>query len=223
MNVHATNRPFSPTQIVLASRSPRRKELLTLVAGPHTVEVVPPVDPTEPGFDGLRTDDAIMDQLGRIARSKFDDVSRQLGPFNQPDRTVILSADTAIVAGEGDDGLVVLGQPPDDSSYANIVRHWFVDLLIGREHRAMTALCVGDGSEDPILRVVETRVRFRSDTQPLVDWYIATDEPRGKAGAYAIQGAGSVFVESIQGSISNVVGLPLNETIDLLTKLRVDV
>ena len=66
-------------------------------------------------------------------------------------------------------------------------------------------------------------VRFRDDVGTLVDWYIRTDEPRGKAGGYAIQGAGSVFVRSIDGSLSNVVGLPLNETIEILREYSVDV
>jgi septum formation protein len=85
----------------------------------------------------------------------------------------------------------------------------------------MTALCVTTPAGDRQERVVTTRVTFRADAAEWVDWYLRTEEPRGKAGGYGLQGAGSLFVERIEGSPSNVIGLPLWETMQALQSLGV--
>lgn len=198
--------------IVLGSRSPRRLELLALLIERARIEVVPPSDPREAGFEGLVTCSQIEQRLTRIARDKNDAVAAHL---RQP-RRAILTADTIIVAQAPDGRRVVLGQPPDDASWPDVVRGWFRTYYLGKTHAALTAVCLR--TPDGLLHesLVETEVDFVRDGESLLDWYIATGEPRGKAGGYALQGAADVFVERIVGSPSNVVGLPLRETRRLL-------
>ena len=111
----------------------------------------------------------------------------------------------------------VLGQPPQDETWPEIVSGWFRNLYAGRSHIAATALCLTDWPAGRrIERIVQSHVLFRDDVEPLLDWYIATGEPLGKAGGYALQGLASVFVTRVEGSITNVVGLPLEALIELL-------
>lgn len=194
--------------LVLASRSPRRLELLSRLVPADRIRVLPPASADEAGFDGLTTLAAIEERLRGIAAAKGDDAAGRIDGD-----AVVIAADTVIVAGaEGD--RVVLGQPPEPD-WADAVRTWFADRLAGRTHLALTALCViADGVRRET--VTTTRVTFRADAAALVDWYVSTGEPRGKAGGYAIQGLGSVFVERLEGSLTNVVGLPLETLLGLL-------
>lgn len=214
-------------RVVLASRSPRRRELLQLLVPSEQIEVVPPQDPNEPGFDGLHDQRAIDAQLRTIASEKYTDVANQLRSRQMATREreshVIIAADTAILVGNNSDQLVALGQPPDDDTYAETVLGWFRDYLLGRTHWAVTGMCVGCGTEPSHICIVRTEVRFRSGLDRLAARYIASGEPRGKAGGYAIQGAGSLFVESIHGSLTNVIGLPLNELSQMLEECGVDI
>ena len=110
----------------------------------------------------------------------------------------------------------VLGQPPEDDSWPDVVRSWFRDFYLGKTHTALTAVCLRTSDGQIHERVARSEVTFRRDAAGWLDWYIATGEPRGKAGGYGLQGAADVFVERIEGSPSNVVGLPLRETAELL-------
>lgn len=225
-------------RILLASRSPRRRELLEQIVPASAIEVRPPRDEREPGFEGLETWDAIERQLRQITRAKFDDVALQIGS-EFPE--LIVAADTIIAVPRGEAAWTVLGKPPDpggrsqplqgrgrdasaghETDYESTVRVWMTELLAGRTHLAATGLILAT-SERVIERVVTTRVTFRPDVAEWVDWYLSTGEPRGKAGAYAIQGAGSVLVSHIEGSLSNVVGLPLEAVLDMLRELGLSV
>ena len=216
-----------PQKIVLGSCSPRRLELLRQVVSTDRIEVLPPQSSEEPAFDGLPNWPDIQNWLSETARSKCDDVLRQLrfitGDRLIRDVAVVIAADTIIVAADADGKPVVLGQPPEDSSGAETVRRWFRDYYFGATHTAATALCVATPLGRRAERVVESAVSFYADTQRWLDWYIATGEPRGKAGGYALQGAGGLFVSQVKGSISNVVGLPLRELLEVLEELEVDV
>lgn len=193
---------------ILASRSPRRRELLGLLVPPESIEVLPPLSSQEAGFAGLRDLDAIRSRLQEIASTKADQVVRQLG--EQLGGCVVIAADTTIIATDSETQRPhVLEQPPETDEWQATVRDWFGRYYAGRWHIAATALDIRIGQSAPIQRVVETRVEFRPDVDRWLAWYLQTGESRGKAGGYAIQGAGSVFVSRVEGSLSNVVGLPL--------------
>jgi septum formation protein len=203
------------TRLILGSRSPRRRELLELLIEPARIEVRPPSSSGELGFDGLRSWLEILQRLQQIARDKNDDVLAQLAP--EQDTPLVLTADTVIVAEDHEARLHVLGQPPSNDSWREVVRDWFQRLYAGRGHIAATAVCLAAlPSQQRIERVVQSHVWFRDDVEPLLDWYLSTDEPRGKAGGYALQGLASVFVTRLEGSLSNVVGLPLEALIEML-------
>ena len=122
----------------------------------------------------------------------------------------VLAADTVVdVDGE------ILGKPVDADDARRMLQR-----LSGRTHLVHTGVAVrsGDGVE---IEVVTTSVRFTPLTPEAIEWYLATGEPFDKAGAYAIQGAGGAFVEEIQGSVSNVIGLPLTTVVDLLDRVGI--
>jgi septum formation protein len=210
------------TNIVLASRSSRRQDLLRLIVPADRISVVPPRDAAEPGFDGLHDFAAIEQRLMEIARLKAADVADQLARKNVTGSsgTVIIAADTTIVASGSKRALHVLGQPPEDDSWKETVRRWFRDYYAGRSHRALTALCVHAPGKHIVERVVTTEVTMIADVESRLEWYIETEEPRGKAGGYAIQGAGSVFISRVAGSLSNVVGLPLEALLEVFEELQ---
>ncbi|MGE5195462.1 MAG: Maf family protein [Deltaproteobacteria bacterium] len=213
------------SSFVLASRSPRRRELLGWLVPADRIVVVPPRDAAEPGFAGLCELAAIQRRLAEIARQKGADVADQLSMKDARDRGgyIIIAADTTVVAAGADGALRVLGQPPEDDSWKNTVRQWFREYYAGRTHRALTALCVHGPRGRIAERMVSTEVTFIADVESRLEWYIGTEEPRGKAGGYAIQGAGSIFISQVTGSLSNVIGLPLEALLDVLTELQIDV
>jgi septum formation protein len=203
--------------VVLGSRSPRRRELLALLIGAGRVLVRPPREPDEPSFEGLADLQQIEQQLLDIARAKNVDVAGQLQTDGTlPSLAAILTADTIIVALAADGTPVVLGQPPAAEDWQQTVGKWFEHYYFGRTHQALSAVCLStpDGRRAEI--VVSTRVQFAADARQRLDWYLSTGEPIGKAGGYGLQGAGSLFVQRIDGSPSNVIGLPLKETAELL-------
>lgn len=210
--------------IVLGSRSTRRRELLGLVCPAERIEICPPHDSREAGFEGLGGWLEIARRLQEIARNKNQDVCQQvLSEANRSDRSLplVLTADTVIVANRADGTYQVLGQPPEDESWRDVVRRWFRELYAGRSHIAATAVCLTDlrdGQRQE--RMVQSHVWMRDDVDSLIDWYLETDEPVGKAGGYALQGLASVFVTRVEGSISNVVGLPLEVILDMLRPER---
>lgn len=205
-------------RVILASRSPRRRELLALLVPEDLIEVRPPRDAEEAGFEALHDEPSIHRRLAEIARDKCDDVCEQLAE-SDTDYDVIIAADTVIVGERTDGKLDVLGQPPQTPDWREVVARWFRDYYFGREHTAMTALCVADADGRRCERIAATKVAMAADRDELLDWYLDTGEPCGKAGGYAIQGAGSMFVTSIDGSLSNVVGLPLETLRDVLAEL----
>lgn len=212
--------PATSWRYVLGSRSPRRQELLAQIVPRESIEIVPPQSADEAGFDDVHTWTEIEERLRSIARTKCHDVCRQVADrFDDDARGIVLAADTTIVASEADGQLTVLGQPPNNETWEATVRRWFRDYYAGRTHVAMTGLCVRTFDGREVEQLVKTEVTFSPDAERWVDWYLATQESRGKAGGYALQGAGSVFVTSVQGSISNVIGLPLREVLDILVEL----
>lgn len=203
------------SRVILGSRSPRRRELLSLLIPTDQIEVCPPLRSEEADFEGLTAWLEIAQRLQQIAKTKNDDVCEQL--TSRGDASVlVLTADTTIVATDVDGCYRVLGQPSSEASWRDEVGQWFRELYAGRSHIAATAVCLTElPSGRRIERIAQSHVLMRDDVEPWLDWYLATGEPLGKAGGYALQGLASVFVTRVEGSISNVVGLPLELLLDL--------
>ena len=178
-------------RLVLASGSPRRKELLGLLGVPFEV-VAPDVDETPQAGESPAA------LVHRLAGAKVRAV----------DGDPVLAADTVVEI----DG-VILGKPDDAADARRMLQ-----LLSGRTHRVLTGVAGRAGAHVEV-EVVTTSVTFVPLTPGAVEWYLRTGEPFDKAGAYAIQGAGGVFVETVSGSVSNVVGLPLATVVRLLDRL----
>jgi septum formation protein len=184
-------------RIILASQSPRRRELLTLVGIPH--EVIP-ADVDESVLDG----EAPATYVERLARAKARALAERL-----PD-AVIIGADTTVVL---DDEL--LAKPEDAADAARMLRK-----LSGRTHTVLTAVAVALG--DRLVSAVESvEVTFRPLTGDQIHDYVATGEPMDKAGAYGIQGYGAVIVERIHGDYFAVMGLALGRLVVLLERLGI--
>jgi septum formation protein len=178
--------------ITLASVSPRRRELLNQIGVPHLV-VGAHID------ESVRPAESPHDYVQRMARTKA------LAVWNQRQELPVLAADTTVVL----DG-VTLGKPEDREDALRMLAR-----LSGRTHEVLTAVALAIHS-GLALRVSVSSVRFRVLGAEECAAYWETGEPRDKAGAYAIQGRAAVFVESLQGSYSGVMGLPLFETVELL-------
>jgi len=199
-------------RLVLGSRSPRRRELLEFLVPPELIE-------TLPTFEGITAWPPLLSRLRLIAQQKNEDVCRQLELRGSCGRFVV-TADTVIVVGDRAGRLQVLGQPPTIPDWRTVVRGWFLDHYAGRSHVAATAVCIKDHQTGQRLeQVVQTNVWFRKDVESFLDWYLQTEEPLTKAGGYAIQGRGSIFVTRVEGSLSNVIGLPLEATQQMLRAL----
>ncbi len=212
-----------PQRYILGSRSPRRRELLACLIPDDQIEVLAPPSTDEAGFEGLSTWPGIRQRLIEIARHKAEQVARQIE--HRPAGLTIIAADTTVIAStemeaasleDGSAALLSLGQPPEDDTWSEVVRSWFHDYYAGRTHWAATALVVRHSDGRQSCDVVTTAVTMRSDVEPLLDWYLATGESHGKAGGYALQGAGSLFITRIDGSLSNVIGLPLERLREML-------
>jgi septum formation protein len=186
--------------IVLASGSPRRRELLRQINLPHQVR---PADVDETRSPG----EPPSDYARRIALDKAEHVARLL---DGADDRIILAADTAVVLGDE-----VIGKPADAADAASMLRR-----LSGREHQVVTAVA-GIRGRRRLVELSVSSVAFRPISETEISSYVASGEPMGKAGAYAIQGFAAVFAERLAGSYSGVMGLPLFETARLLAQLGV--
>ncbi|MEK6261578.1 MAG: Maf family protein [Planctomycetota bacterium] len=208
---------------ILASRSPRRLELLRQIVHPELIVVQPPESSHEQGFDDCGDVSSIRARLQEIARHKAEQVCGALNAeevsLHERPRTLIIAADTTVIAHEADGSPIVLGQPPDHADWREVVSEWFRRYYAGRTHIAATAVHVVTPDGRHAERLIETQVTFRTDVDHWLNWYLLTGEPRGKAGGYALQGAGSVFIDKVEGSLSNVVGLPLEALLELFAEV----
>ncbi len=185
-------------RLVLASASPRRAELLR-AAGFEFDTMAVDVD------ESVRPGEKPEDYVRRLATGK---AARAMEVVSGTGRTFVLGADTAVVV-DGD----VLGKPRDDQDAASMLRR-----LSGRPHQVMTGVSLlGPGQQAS--RVEATTVEFLPLTDADIAWYVESGEGRDKAGAYAIQGLASRFIPRIQGSYSNVVGLPIAAVHALLAEI----
>jgi len=181
-------------RLILASASPRRRELLSQLGVNYLVEPAA-IDETP----------AVGETPGAYVRRMALEKATTVAARYQDSKTVVLAADTTVVI-DGD----VLGKPRDHfHGLAMLAR------LSGRGHSVLTGVCLCSVA-GPHCELVETKVEFMSLSRQTCEAYLATDEPWDKAGGYGIQGLGGALVRSIRGSYSNVVGLPLCETWQLL-------
>ncbi len=184
-------------EIVLASASPRRRELLDQIGIAHRVHPV--------GLDeSMRAGEAVIEHVNRLALEKAREGYRRVSL--QDAQLVVLGADTVVeIGGES------LGKPENAGQAAA-----FLARLSGKKHRVHTAIAVVTaGCEKSALSSSE--VEFTELSEQQIDAYIATGEPLDKAGAYAIQGIAGRFIKRLDGSYSGVMGLPLYETVQLLS------
>ncbi|MDM1695372.1 septum formation inhibitor Maf [Thiopseudomonas alkaliphila] len=189
-------------RLYLASTSPRRHELLARTGLTFTV-LDPAVD------ESVRENEAAVMYVERMAKAKAEAGYALLSEPTAQD--VVLAADTIVVLED-----CILGKPSDRDEARQMLQ-----ALSGRSHVVMTAIGVKDSEKLRVQRV-NTTVFFRSLSAAEIEWYLDTQEPMDKAGAYGIQGQGGIFVSSITGSISSVVGLPYAETLQLLASFGVE-
>ncbi|MHB8875235.1 MAG: Maf family protein [Myxococcaceae bacterium] len=185
--------PSDQIRLVLASASPRRRELLSHLGVAFEV-VSADVD------ERPRKGEPPRAYVERLAAEKAAAVARAR-PL-----ALVLAADTAVVQGQ-----VILGKPQDEAEAKAMLRR-----LAGGPHTVLTGLALA--GRFVASRVVETTVHFRPLREQEIAWYVATGEGADKAGSYAVQGIGGVLVRAVEGSPSNVVGLPLAETAELLER-----
>lgn len=187
-------------EIYLASRSPRRQELLTQMQVPFSV-VVPDVD------ESPIVNEAPHDYVLRIAEAK---ARAGLSLIKDKPARPVLASDTAVVIEH-----IILGKPKDAADAKAMLRR-----LSGKTHQVMTAVCLATADKvQSTLSVSDVTFVVMTDEQ--IDWYIQTGEGVDKAGGYAVQGLAALFIEQIQGSYSGIMGLPIRETGQLLQQMDI--
>lgn len=182
-------------KLILASKSPRRAEILRAVAWPFE-QKASDVD------ESRHESEDVISYVKRLAQTKAETVASQIG------KGLVLGADTVVVvAGE------LLGQPRDEGDARRML-----GLLNGKWHEVLTGVALVRAGEASHMLVdhESTRVRFCEMSAEEIDWYVATGEPSDKAGAYAIQGQGAIFIEEIEGDYFNIVGLPIRLVYELM-------
>jgi septum formation protein len=192
----------------LASQSPRRRQLLDQLGVQHR-PLLADADEDAEALEATRTGETPADYVTRVTRAKLVAARARLARRGLPPAPVLV-ADTTVALGAR-----ILGKPADDDDARGMLR-----ALSGRTHRVLTAVAVHDGRRAAFALNV-SRVRFARWPAADIGRYVASGEPRGKAGAYAIQSQAAAWIEHIEGSYSAIMGLPLHETAQLLRRARV--
>ena len=196
---HGSHLIIAFVRLILASRSPRRAELLR-AAGFEFEVVAADVD------ESIRAGESPQIYVRRLAAEKSQTAQRR---GIAPDEAIILGADTAVVVDDR-----ILGKPRDDDDAAAMLRR-----LSGRQHDVMTGVSLRRNQHE-VGRVETTTVFFSTLTDADIAWYVASGEGRDKAGAYAIQGLAARFIPRIDGSYANVVGLPVTTVAELMDEIE---
>ena len=200
MPVRFPKRWFRRKKVILASGSPRRKELMDLTGLKYQV-IIPTVD------EKVLPEEAPRDHVQRLALEKAIGVAA-----NNPD-DVVVGCDTVVIL----NGRTILGKPRNKKDAKQMLIN-----LAGREHTVLSSVAaVWHRKGKQRVVTVESRVRMKQLEEWEINWYLDSGEPMDKAGAYAVQGKGAIFVEGIVGSHTNVIGLPLMETVMLLRSFGV--
>jgi len=176
--------PSGRPDLILASSSPRRRELLGGLGLRFTVRAV---DLDETPLPGEKPEETVL----RLAREK---AAARAHPGE-----IVLAADTVVVI-DGE----LLGKPRDPEDARRMLAR-----IAGREHTVFTGVAVEEPGRGRVTEIASSRVRMAPLTSEQIEWYVETGEPMDKAGSYAVQGIGALFVEEVFGNYTNVVGLPL--------------
>jgi septum formation protein len=192
--------------IYLASQSPRRRQLLQQIGIAHEL-LLPDEHEDAEALEAVRPRELPADYVQRVTWAKLEAAVARRRRKGLPERP-ILAADTTVAIGR-----VILGKPQDDADAARML-----GLLAGRTHRVLTAVAVHSGRKKSLALSV-SKVHFRGLEPQEIAAYVASGEPRGKAGAYAIQSEAAAWISRIEGSYSGIMGLPLYETAQLLATI----
>ena len=194
--------------IYLASQSPRRRQLLEQIGVRHEL-LLPDPDEDSEALEAVRPGEAPAAYVRRVTGLKLDAALARLRRRGLPPAPVLCS-DTTVALGRA-----IYGKPEDEADARRMLRE-----LSGRTHRVLTAVAV-QSRRTRVQAVSDSRVRFAALTPPQIRAYVASGEPMGKAGAYAVQGRAAAHIEHIAGSYTGIMGLPLYETAALLRQLGV--
>lgn len=192
--------------LYLASQSPRRRQLLDQIGVAHELLLPEPHEDAE-ALEALLRGESASAYVQRVTWAKLEAACTRVVASGRPVAPV-LCADTTVALQRH-----ILAKPADAADAARMLR-----LLAGREHRVLTAVALAHGPDlaQRALRLSISRVRFAALSETQIAAYVASGEPMGKAGAYAIQSAAAAWVQAIHGSYSGIMGLPLYETAELL-------
>jgi septum formation protein len=194
--------------IYLASQSPRRSQLLTQIGVHHELLLPAPHEDTEL-LEVIRGNEAPAVYVKRVTALKLDAALKRRKNRGLP-TAPILCSDTTVAMGR-----VMYGKPADESDARRMLGE-----LAGKTHRVLTAVAVGNGRKQ-VQMVSESRVTFCGMSRSQIHAYVASGEPMGKAGSYAVQGRAAAFILQISGSYTGIMGLPLFETAQLLRSFAV--
>ena len=184
--------------VILASQSPRRKELMGLFHIPFTVRVSDADETMDPALSPAEA-------VAQVSRRKAEAISREADD-------VVIAADTIVVLGDE-----ILGKPRDEADASRMLH-----LLSGRDHQVMTGMTVLRGEKSLVCTEI-TDIHFRPLSDREIDAYIATKEPMDKAGSYGIQGGAALFAERLVGDYYNVMGLPVCRLGQLLREIAPEI
>ena len=196
------------TFIYLASQSPRRRQLLEQIGIRHEL-LLPDADEDSEALEAVQPGEAPAAYVQRVTALKLDAALARLRRRGLPPAPVLCS-DTTVALGR-----TIYGKPQDEADAQRMLRE-----LSGRTHRVLTAVAV-QSRRKRVQALSDSRVRFATMTPADIRAYVASGEPMGKAGAYAVQGRAAAHIERIAGSYTGIMGLPLFETAALLRELGV--
>jgi len=194
--------------VYLASQSPRRRQLLQQIGVKHELLLPEPHEDAE-SLEHEQPGELPADYVARVTRAKLAAARERLARLQLP-AAPILASDTTVALGKR-----ILGKPRDAADASTMLQ-----LLSGQTHRVLTAVAVHDGRRTRVA-VSDSHVHVAALPRDVIDAYVASGEPFGKAGSYAIQSQIAAWIERIDGSYSGIMGLPLYETAQLLRQARV--
>jgi septum formation protein len=195
------------TFVYLASQSPRRQALLSQIG--VSFKVILPHDTTKAeALEKVLPDESALHYVKRVTLLKLNAALHQLSLATHS-KEPVLCADTTVVIDQE-----ILGKPRDEKHAIHMLQ-----MLAGKTHHVLTAVAIGH-NEKVFTALSRSSVQFAPITTKDIQNYVDSQEPMGKAGAYAIQGLASAFIQKISGSYSGIMGLPLYETSQLLKKIQ---